>query len=78
VTVSGQGELPPAESAGARKQAGRNSFVSAAIMAVKLYDQGKKDGLSNEEIFMHVLKRQHIPLVLHQQARTRQMFDGAT
>jgi hypothetical protein len=56
----------------------RNSFVSAAIMAVKLYDQGKKDGLSNEEIFMHVLKRQHIPLVLHQQARTRQMFDGAT
>ena len=28
----------------------RNSFVSAANMAVKLYEQGKKDGLSNEEI----------------------------
>ena len=28
----------------------RNSFVSAANMAVKLYEQGKKDGLSSEEI----------------------------
>ena len=28
----------------------RQSFVSAANMAVKLYEQGKKDGLSNEEI----------------------------
>jgi hypothetical protein len=28
----------------------RNSFVSAANMSVKLYEQGKKDGLSNEEI----------------------------
>ena len=28
----------------------RNSCVSAAQMAVKLYEQGKKDGLSNEEI----------------------------
>jgi PsbP-like protein len=28
----------------------RNSFVSAANMAVKLYEQGKKDGLSKEEI----------------------------
>jgi hypothetical protein len=28
----------------------RNSFVSAANMPVKLYEQGKKDGLSNEEI----------------------------
>jgi hypothetical protein len=28
----------------------RNSFVIAANMAVKLYEQGKKDGLSNEEI----------------------------
>jgi hypothetical protein len=28
----------------------RNSFVSAANMAVKLYEQGKKDGLSDEEI----------------------------
>ena len=28
----------------------RNSFVSAANMAVKLYEQGKKDGLSNEVI----------------------------
>jgi hypothetical protein len=28
----------------------RQSFVNAANMAVKLYEQGKKDGLSNEEI----------------------------
>ena len=28
----------------------RNSFVSAANMVVKLYEQGKKDGLSSEEI----------------------------
>lgn len=28
----------------------RQSFVSAANTAVKLYEQGKKDGLSNEEI----------------------------
>ena len=28
----------------------RQSFVSAANIAVKLYEQGKKDGLSNEEI----------------------------
>jgi hypothetical protein len=28
----------------------RNSFVSAANMAVRLYEQGKKDGLSNEVI----------------------------
>ncbi len=28
----------------------RQSFVGAANMAVKLYEQGKKDGLSNEEI----------------------------
>ncbi|MGH9974664.1 MAG: hypothetical protein ACRD8Z_02345 [Nitrososphaeraceae archaeon] len=28
----------------------KNSFVSAANMTVKLYEQGKKDGLSNEEI----------------------------
>jgi hypothetical protein len=28
----------------------RQSFVSADNMAVKLYEQGKKDGLSNEEV----------------------------
>jgi hypothetical protein len=28
----------------------RQSFVGAANMSVKLYEQGKKDGLSNEEI----------------------------
>jgi hypothetical protein len=28
----------------------RNSFISAANMSAKLYEQGKKDGLSNEEI----------------------------
>ena len=28
----------------------KNSFVSAANMATRLYDQGKKDGLSNEVI----------------------------
>ena len=28
----------------------RNSFVNAANMAVKLYEQDKKDGLSNEQI----------------------------
>ena len=44
--------IKPARSAEYRRllEGLKNVFVSAADTAVKLYEQGKKDGLSNEEI----------------------------
>jgi hypothetical protein len=45
----------------------RNSFVSAANMSVKLYEQGKKDGLSNEEI------RKDIEITLEEIVKERRL-----